>query len=339
MADKSFQDFIKDKRVLVTGGTGSIGSVVVQGLLDCEPKVVRVLSRDAAKQSMLQSELGYPKNARFILGDIRDMERILTAAEDIDVIFHVAAFKYVPEGEYNPFEVVQTNVVGTQNMISAALKTPSVTHFVMVSTDKAVQPTSTMGASKLLAERLVSAAHYIKGKKQKVFAVVRFGNVLGSSGSVVPVFREQIKRGAVTITHPEMTRFFMTIPDAVQLMFRATTMARGGEVFISKMPAVRIQDLAQACIARFASTPVPITYGTIRPGEKIHEMLLTSDEARQALETESMFIVVPQIEIGDITFEDYTYPGAAPVKSQNYSTEVAPLLSQPEIGELLSRAL
>jgi FlaA1/EpsC-like NDP-sugar epimerase len=267
------------------------------------------------------------------------MERILTAAEDIDVVFHVAAFKYVPEGEYNPFEVVQTNVIGTQNMISVALKTPSITHFVMVSTDKAVQPTSTMGASKLLAERLVSAAHYIKGKKQKVFAVVRFGNVLGSSGSVLPIFIEQIKHGKVMITHPEMTRFFMTISDAAGLLFKATTLARGGEVFISKMPAVRIQDLAEACIAKFATSPVPITYGTIRPGEKLHEMLLTTDEARQALETDSLFIVVPQIEIGDITFADYHYPGASPVKDQSYSTESAPLLQPSEIQALLSRVV
>lgn len=339
MTEENFQKFIKDKRILVTGGTGSIGRVIVRNLLLCEPKVIRVLSRDAMKQVALQAELGNPRSVRFILGDVRDAERILTACEDIDVIFHVAAFKHVPQGEYNPFEVVQTNVVGTQNMITAALKTPSVTHFIMVSTDKAVQPTSTMGASKLLAERLVSSAHYIKGKKQKVFTVVRFGNVLGSSGSVLPIFIEQIKKGRVVVTHPEMARFFMSIPDAVRLLFTAATLARGGEVFISKMPAVWIRDLAEACVRKFSAEPIPVTYGSIRPGEKIHEMLLTSDEARSTLETDSMFIVVPGIEIGDIRFHDYQYPGAVPASAKSYSTESAPRLSADGINELLDRAL
>lgn len=178
--DDAFREFIKGKSVLVTGGTGSIGSVIVRNLLSAyEPKIVRVLSRDTMKQVALQRVLKPGAPVRFILGDMRDAERMVMACEGIDVIFHAAAFKYVPQGEYNPFEVVQTNVIGTQNLITAALKTPSVRHFVMISTDKAVQPANTMGASKLLAERLVSAAHYIRGAKPITFATVRFGNVMG----------------------------------------------------------------------------------------------------------------------------------------------------------------
>ena len=337
--EQRFREFIIGKNILVTGGTGSIGRIIVKNLIECGPKVIRVLSRDTNKQIQLQSEIGPSSPVRFIVGDVRDLERILMACEDIDVIFHAAAFKYVPQGEYNPFEVVQTNVIGTQNLITAALKTPSVHHFVMVSTDKAVQPTNTMGASKLLAERLVSAAHYIRGSKPKVFTTVRFGNVLGTAGSVLPVFLDQIKKGAVVVTHPEMARFFMTTADAVRLVFAATTLAHGGEIFVLKMPMVKISDLAEVCVARFARRPTPITYGPIRPGEKIDELLLTSDEATAALETESMYIIVPRIEVGDIRFHDYTYPGARPITSHTYHTRTAPRLSPAEITELLNRVL
>lgn len=331
----NFSEFIKDKKVLITGGTGSIGRVLVRELLRYSPAVIRVFSRDAAKQLEFQNELQNDRRVRFILGDIRDKERLLSVCEDVNVIFHAAAFKYVPQGEYNPFEVVQTNVDGTQNLISSALKTPSVTHFVMISTDKAVHPVNTMGASKLLAERLVSAAHYMKGKKNKVFTTVRFGNVLGTSGSVIPLFREQIKRGEVLVTHPEMTRFFMTVPDAVRLVFDASTIARGGEIFVLKMPALAVKDLADVFISKFALKPVSIKFSGIRPGEKLNEALLTAEEARSTLETDRMFIIVPQVETNDIFVKDYSYSGAKPLASVFYDTNLAPKLSKEEILKLL----
>lgn len=337
--EQTFADFIKDKRIMVTGGTGSIGKVLVQELLKYGPRTIRVFSRDAGKQIELQNALGNPKNVRFILGDIRDAERTLMACEDVDIIFHAAAFKHVPQGEYNPFEVIQNNVIGTQNLITTALKTPSVNHFVMISTDKAVQPTSVMGASKLLAERLVSAAHYIKGKKQKVFTTVRFGNVLGTSGSVLPLFREQARHGEIVVTHPDMTRFFMTVPDAVQLVFNAVVQARGGEIFVLKMPAVLIKDLAEICAAKFSSSPVNVHFGTPRPGEKLHEALLTPAEARNALETDRAFIIVPEVETNDIYTKDYVYPNARPLASSHYDTSLAPKLSREEIATLIDRAL
>lgn len=333
----NFQNFIKDKKVLVTGGTGSIGRVLVRELLKYDPKVVRIFSRDAAKQLEFQNELKNDRRARFILGDIKDSDRLLMSCEDIDVIFHAAAFKHVPQGEYNPSEVVQTNVFGTQNLINAALKTPTVTHFVMVSTDKAVHPVNTMGASKLLAERIVSSAQYIKGKKNKIFTTVRFGNVLGTSGSVIPLFREQIKRGEIVVTHPEMTRFFMTVPDAVRLVFDATTLARGGEIFVLKMPALAVKDLAEVFVSKFASMPVSVKFSGIRSGEKLNEALLTAEEARSTLETDRMFIIVPQVETNDIYASNYTYEGAKPLASAFYDTTLAPKLSKEEISRLLDR--
>jgi FlaA1/EpsC-like NDP-sugar epimerase len=335
-----FYQLIHGKKILVTGGTGSIGSVIVRELLAFEPQVIRIFSRDTVKQLELQRVLvADEKRLRFILGDLRDKERLLSAAENVDLIFHAGAFKYVPQGEYNPFEAIQTNVLGTQNLITAALQTPTVSHMVMISTDKAVAPTSTMGASKLLAERLMTAAHYIRGSKKIIFVSVRFGNVLGTVGSVIPIFRELAGRGeTLTITDPRMTRFFMTIPDAVGLVLNATLRARGGEIFVLKMPALQIADLAAICATRYASPPVRVTIGAIRPGEKIHEALLTEDEARTALETDRHFIIVPQISVGDIAFNEYSYEGAHPIASHTYRTDALAPLSGGEITALLDRA-
>ncbi len=337
---EELHSFIRGKKILVTGGTGSIGSVIVRELLTFEPQVVRIFSRDAMKQLELQKTLARDEGRlRFILGDLRDKERLFSATENVNLIFHAGAFKYVPQGEYNPFEAIQTNVLGTQNVITAALQTPSVSHMVMISTDKAVAPTSTMGASKLLAERLMTAAHYIRGSKKTVFVTVRFGNVVGTVGSVVPLFREQAQQGKeITITDPRMSRFFMTIPDAVELVLTATQMARGGEIFVLKMPALRIADLAAVCASRYATPPARISVGTIRPGEKIHEALLTEDEARTALETDRHFIIVPQIAVGDIEFGGYSYEGARPLTSHTYRTEALPPLTEGEIAALLDRA-
>lgn len=338
MTTLNFEEFIKDKRILVTGGTGSIGRMIVKSLLPYSPKKIAVLSRDATKQISIQNELRGAANVRFLVGDIRDADRVLMATEDIDIIFHAAAFKFVPQGEYNPFEVIQTNVMGTQNLINAALRVPSVTNFVMISTDKAVAPVNTMGASKLLAERLVSAAHFIRGKKEKIFTTVRFGNVLGTTGSILPVFQEQLKRGELTVTHPEMVRFFMTIPDAVKLVFDATLLAKGGEIFVLKMPAVAIKDLAGVFANRFSPGGAQIKYGSIRPGERLDESLLTPEEARSTLETDDMYIILPQVEVSGIEISRQ-YPNARELQTQKYDTKIAPHLTQLEISKLLDRVL
>ena len=332
-----FREFLKNKKVLVTGGTGSIGSALVRSLVEHEPLEVRILSRDPLKQVALQNTLPHSSILRPVVGDMRDQERLASACEDIDIVFHAAAFKYVPQGESNPFEVIQTNIVGTQNLLSAVSKSPTISHFLMISTDKAVQPASVMGASKLLAERLVRSTHSGRGSKQKIFSVVRFGNVLGSSGSVLPLFREQMKRGEILVTHPEMTRFFMTIQDAVDLVFQATLLARGGDLFVHKMPVVSIKELAEACIKKYADRPVEIRSVGVRPGEKLHEFLITPEEALTTLETDNLFIILGASGEYNQALQEHWYPSAVPLKTEGYSTKLGRRLSPQEILELLER--
>jgi len=287
----------RDKNILVTGGSGSIGSEIVKKLLQYEPKVVRVLSNDENCLFNLEQELQRYSNLRFLVGDVRDKERLQHAVEHIDFVFHAAALKHVPLCEYNPFEAVKTNVLGTQNVIEVAME-GEVEKLITISTDKAVNPVNVMGASKLLAERLTISANYYKGLRKTAFSCVRFGNVLDSRGSVMPSFREQIiKGGPVTVTEPNMTRFVMSIPKAVELVLKAAEIAQGGEIFIFKMPAFRIGDLAEAMIEELApqygcnpeSIKVEITGK--RAGEKVYEELLTEDESMSVSETEDMFVV------------------------------------------------
>jgi len=222
----------KNKKILVTGGTGSIGQEIMREILRYEPEVVRILDVDETKQFELEQEYGNRENVRFLLGDIRDKERLYRAIEDIDIVFHTAALKHVLACEYNPFEGVKTNVIGIQNLISVCID-EEVEKVIFTSSDKAVNPTNVMGATKLLAERLMTSANYYKGTRRTIFSSVRFGNVLGSRGSVIPLFKKQIEAGGpVTLTNKEMTRFIMPMRDAINLLFKATELAQGGEIFI-----------------------------------------------------------------------------------------------------------
>lgn len=292
-------DMFKGKNVLVTGGTGSIGSEIVKRVLQREPAVVRVLGNDENGLFELERDVQGHANLRLLVGDVRDKERLVRAAEGIHFVFHAAALKHVPLCEYNPFEAVRTNVLGTQNIIEAAIE-QEIEKLVTISTDKAVNPVNVMGATKLLAERLTISASAYSGARKTVFSCVRFGNVLESRGSVVPLFRSQIEKGGpVTITDPNMTRFVMSIPRAVDLVLKAAQMARGQEIFVLKMPVLRISDLAEVIIAELAPqygfVPDRIRVKVIgkRPGEKNYEELLTEDEAANAYETEGMFIISP----------------------------------------------
>jgi UDP-N-acetylglucosamine 4,6-dehydratase len=292
-------DIFRGKNVLVTGGSGSIGSEIVKKLLQYEPQVVRVLSNDENCLFNLEQELKGHSNLRFLVGDVRDKERLQHAVENIHFVFHAAALKHVPLCEYNPFEAVKTNVLGTQNVIEAAMA-EEVEKLITISTDKAVNPVNVMGATKLLAERLTVSANYYKGLRKTAFSCVRFGNVLDSRGSVVPLFREQIRKGGpVIVTDPDMTRFVMSIPKAVELVLEAAGMARGGETFIFKMRALRTGDLAEAMIEELAPQygydpkSVKVEISGRRAGEKVYEELLTEDEAMNVSETEDMFIVTP----------------------------------------------
>ncbi len=291
-------DFYKDKRVLITGGTGSIGSEIVREVLSRGPAVVRVFSRDETKHYMLQEELGPRADVRYLVGDVRDRYRLRRAFEGVHVVIHAAALKHVPSCEYNPFEAVQTNVVGTQNVIDAAIDA-GVKHLVAISTDKAVVPVFTMGATKLLAEKIVIASQM--WARDLKLACVRFGNVLGSRGSVVPVVRAQVEAGKpVTITDPNMTRFVMSIRQAARLTLEAVERATGGETFILKqMAAVKVGDLvhavAEETCARSGRDPASVRFEvtTPRAGENIHERLLADVELSRVKNLGEMFVVHP----------------------------------------------
>ncbi|AZS17584.1 UDP-N-acetylglucosamine 4,6-dehydratase family protein [Paenibacillus lutimineralis] len=312
--------WFRGKKVLLIGGTGTIGQSLLKYILLDNPEVVRILSRDEYKQFMLQQEYKEYTNIRYLIGDVRDYRRVERAMQDIDYVFHTAAMKHVPSCEYNPFEAVQTNVLGTQNVIQAALAC-NVKKVILTSTDKAISPTNTYGASKLMAERLIAAAQYQAGSKSTRFAAVRFGNVMGSRGSVIPLFQWQIEeKRKITVTSKEMTRFMMSLQQATELTLKAIQIAQGGEIFVLKMPIIQLMDLAnividQSC-SRLGIEPSSICIEEIglRPGEKMYEELMTEEESRSALETENMFI------IRNSFMEQRNYLNAVPAKVQSYSS-------------------
>ncbi|MFC1753807.1 SDR family NAD(P)-dependent oxidoreductase [Thermoproteota archaeon] len=284
------EKFYENKTILVTGGVGSIGSEIVRILLKFNPKAIRILDTNETGLFELEQDLKSDK-IRTLIGDVRDKERIKLAMNGIDIVFHAAALKHVELCEYNPFEAVKTNVNGTQNVIDAAIE-ENVEMMMIISTDKAVNPISVMGASKLLAERLTTAANLAKGKARTVLSAVRFGNVLDSRGSILPIIKNQIRKGgSVTLTDERMTRFIMSIEDAVMLVLKAASIAQGGEIFILKMPSVKIKDLIETAIE---GTGMKIETIGKRPGEKIAEELMTNTEASCMKELEDMYIVYPE---------------------------------------------
>jgi UDP-N-acetylglucosamine 4,6-dehydratase (inverting) len=274
--------------VLLTGGTGSFGNAFIDRALDRWPDVtIRVYSRDELKQSELRARHG-DANLRYFIGDVRDRGRMTRAAQGADVIIHAAAMKQVPACEYNPFEAVRTNVLGAQHVVDAAIdaRVPKV---VALSTDKAVNPVNLYGATKLCAEKIVVQGNAYAAGFDTRLACVRYGNVVGSRGSVVPLFRKQREEGRLTITDERMTRFWITLPQAVDLVLFALEHATGGEVFIPKIPSMRVVDLAEAM-----APGVPRETIGIRPGEKLHEVLLTADESRHSVDADDVFVVLPE---------------------------------------------
>jgi FlaA1/EpsC-like NDP-sugar epimerase len=279
------RSLVEGKTVLVTGGTGTIGSEIVNQLIPLKPRIIRILSRDEYKQSLLRYKFREHDFIRYLLGDVRDYERLSRAFEGVHVVFHTAALKRVEATEYDPLEAVKTNVLGTQNIITATLESNTVERVVSISTDKAVNVTSTMGATKLLAERLVTWASFYRRIPHKTLSSVRFGNVLDSRGSVIPLWREQIKDGGpVTLTDPNMRRFFMSIPNAVSLVLKSAAHATGGEIYILRMKSAHIRDLAEILIEELApqygrkSAEIEIKITGAEPGEKLDEDLVAPNE-------------------------------------------------------------
>jgi UDP-N-acetylglucosamine 4,6-dehydratase (inverting) len=284
------------KSVLITGGTGSFGKKFVEVLLKRQPDIRRVVvySRDELKQfEMAQtfSRSEYP-NLRFFIGDVRDESRLRLAMEDVDTVIHAAALKQVPTAEYNPFECIKTNVIGAQNVIEAAMAT-GVKNVVALSTDKAAAPINLYGATKLCSDKLFIAANNIRGKRDLKFSVVRYGNVMGSRGSVIPFFMEKRKTGVLPITDMGMTRFNISLEEGVDMVFFALENALGGEIFVPKIPSYRIKEVAEA-IGPDCEHPVV----GIRPGEKLHEEMITSSDSQNTIETENYYVIVPNSQEG-----------------------------------------
>jgi UDP-N-acetylglucosamine 4,6-dehydratase/5-epimerase len=295
---------LTDKTVLITGGTGSFGQACVKVLLEqYDVHAVRIFSRDELKQSEMQARYLGDKRLRFLIGDIRDRERLVRATRGVDLILHAAALKQVPVAEYNPFEAVQTNVIGAENVVAAAIEN-TVPHTLLLSTDKAVNPVNLYGATKLCAEKIVTQGNAYAADSPVRFATVRYGNVVGSRGSVVPLFLRQAETGELTITDERMTRFWITLPQAVDFVLSRAAVMEGGEVFVPKIPSMRVVDIAEA-LAPDATRRIT----GIRPGEKLHEVLLTEDEARHALELEDAYLIYPEFPL----WRGEPYTGGPPV--------------------------
>lgn len=280
---------LNGKKVLLTGGSGTLGRALTKKLLQLDVDTIRIFSRDEGKQVLMSTDFD-DERLRFIIGDVRDKERIIMAMEDIDIVFHIAALKQVPVAEYNPFEAVKTNVVGSQNVIDACMAR-NIEVAVAISSDKAVSPLNTYGATKLLMEKIFSAANFYKGKRKGIFTNVRYGNVMGSRGSVIPQFINSIKKSSsITITNSEMTRFNITLSQALDLILFAVDKAVGGEIFVPKLDAYRLGDLAEVMLELFGANSI-INYSSIRQGEKMHESLINESEALYTIESEGTYII------------------------------------------------
>jgi UDP-N-acetylglucosamine 4,6-dehydratase/5-epimerase len=297
-ADRSFRRPLPDfsgASVLVTGGTGSFGrSFCNQLLTGMTPRRLIVFSRDEQKQETMARDLerAHPKHInrmRFFIGDVRDVSRLEMAMRDVDYVVHAAALKIVPIAEYNPFECVLTNIHGAENVVTAALRT-SVKKVVALSTDKAANPINLYGATKLAADKIMVAANNLSRRESARFAVVRYGNVIGSRGSVVPFFQDLVRRGAksIPITDPRMTRFWITLEQGVAFVLSSLALMRGGEIFVPKIPSMRIVDLAHAL-----APGLPHEIVGVRPGEKLHEVMITEDDARMTVQLDDRYAICP----------------------------------------------
>jgi UDP-N-acetylglucosamine 4,6-dehydratase (inverting) len=289
---------LNNKTILVTGGTGSFGKCFTKYVLEhYEPKKIIIYSRDEFKQWMMANEFrDYQDRLRFFIGDVRDLARMRRAFEGVDYVIHAAAMKQVPACEYNPNEAIKTNIQGAQNVIEAALDSASVKKVVALSTDKAVNPVNLYGGTKLVSDKLFIAANAYAGRKDINFSIVRYGNVAGSRGSVIPFFHEIIKNGgkSLPITDYRMTRFWISLTQGVELVIKALEEATGGETFISKIPSFKITDLAQAMLPGCEMPQVGI-----REGEKLHEIMVTVEDSLTTYEYDKHFIVYPQMVWND----------------------------------------
>jgi UDP-N-acetylglucosamine 4,6-dehydratase len=294
------------KVVLITGGTGSFGQKFVEIVLrEHQPKKLIVFSRDELKQQQMRLRFpdGPASPMRYFIGDVRDRDRLYRAFNGVDIVVHAAALKQIPACEYNPFEAIRTNIMGAKNVIDAAID-QGVQRVIMVSTDKAVNPINLYGATKLCAEKLFIQGNAYSGAEGPRFSCVRYGNVVGSRGSVIPLFLKQRKQGTLTVTDLRMTRFWITLEQGVRFVLKCLDRMQGGEIFVPKLPSMNIMDLVQAI-----APDCKVEYIGIRPGEKLHEVLISEDEARHAVELDDMYVIQPL----HLFWRLREWPGAKPL--------------------------
>lgn len=320
-------------RILVTGGTGSFGRMFIKKILDFDPKEIIVFSRDEDKQGAMRMEFRDDR-LRFMLGDIRDYRSIREAVRGVDYIIHAAALKWITEVEYNVWEGIKTNVIGAQNLIEAA-RDENVKKVVALSTDKAVEPINAYGMAKALQERLMTTANLYDNGSQTVFISTRYGNVLGSRGSVVPLFKSLIDTGKpLTITDPSMTRFMMSLEESVDLVLTALEEGVGGEVFVRKMPAHTIQELVDVMLEKKPELKNKVVSIGIRPGEKIHESLLSAAEGTRTIEFGDYYVVLPQIDIKAISKK---YKKQKTLGEFRYASDNTRRMKKQELKQILDK--
>ncbi|MBN8435796.1 polysaccharide biosynthesis protein [Priestia flexa] len=322
----------KNQTILVTGGTGSWGYELVRQLLTLDPKEIRIISRNESSQFTMKQEFDNDPKLQFLIGDIKEKDSLIEACQGVDYVFHLAALKHVPVCEDQPLEALKTNVHGTQNVIDAAIIC-NVKRVIYISTDKAANPSNFYGLSKAMGERLIIHANTLNTKTK--FVCIRGGNVLGTNGSVIHVFKKQIQeKGKVGITDLDMTRFFLTLEDAIKLVFKATFESLGGEIFVMKMPTCKIIDLAYVLIDASNKENVDIEILGIRPGEKIHELLLSEYESTTTIAyDEEYFVILPPIHIPGLKEH---YANFRPVNLVNYNSSKE-LMTKEEIKEMLEK--
>ncbi len=325
---------LNNKSILITGGTGSWGQELVKQLLEkYNCKEIRIYSRGEHRQVDMERKFKNNK-LKFIIGDVRDKDRLNLATEQIDIIFHLAALKHVPVCENNPWEAVQTNIIGTQNVINCAIEN-KVEKVIDVSTDKAVDPFNLYGVTKACGEKLIIAANLLNS--QTKFVCIRGGNVLGTNGSVVPLFKEQIlKLNEITLTHKEMTRFLFRLEEAIKLILHASLNSIGGEVFVMKMPGCKITELADVMVSRLGNDKTKIKVVGIRPGEKLYELLISRYEMNRTFDLKKYFVILPQINLPE-TENFYKNKKNLKIGLSEFNSNNTKIMTKKEIEAILDK--
>ena len=330
--DKNLKNEFRGKSVLITGGTGSIGLGIIKQLINYQPRQIKIFSNDENSIVEVKEEIGDEKNFQFMVGDVRDKDRLQLAMRNVDIVFHAAAMKHIDICEQNPFDAVKTNVIGTSNILELSIM-ENVSKVIFISTDKATNPSSTLGASKLLAERLTLDASSYTGENKTVFAIVRFGNVLGSRGSVFQIFQKQIlTNNPLTVTDERMTRFIMSISDASKMILKVTNIAKDGEIFILKMPSVKIEELAKGMLSVFKKKfpnhriKNKIKILKSRERERFDEFLITNEEQVYCHDIGQMY-KISKIE------------NKKPVSLNNFNSKTSKKISKKELEKIINELM